>query len=171
MITWAQVIEELTKRPIKCMDIGGGWFPEDIYSFCIPQLHDLFGAMMPLKHLDELIIQPGRALAQPTLALATRVLELRHPYDRALDIVVDGSIAELPEAAAYPHSVIVFTWQNREWQVLGKGDSQILGRLCMENDILAQGIRIPDNIQRGDIVVFCDAGAYDRSMSYVFGQG
>jgi diaminopimelate decarboxylase len=23
----------------------------------------------------------------------------------------------------------------------------------------------------GDVLIFCDAGAYDRSMSYVFGRG
>jgi diaminopimelate decarboxylase len=41
----------------------------------------------------------------------------------------------------------------------------------MEHDIVASNIALPETAQVGDVLVFCDAGAYDRSMSYVFGRG
>ncbi len=47
----------------------------------------------------------------------------------------------------------------------------MLGRLCMEHDIVASNVELPETAQVGDVLVFCDAGAYDMSMSYVFGRG
>jgi diaminopimelate decarboxylase len=41
----------------------------------------------------------------------------------------------------------------------------------MEHDIVASDVDLPETAQVGDVLVFCDAGAYDRSMSYVFGRG
>jgi diaminopimelate decarboxylase len=41
----------------------------------------------------------------------------------------------------------------------------------MEDDIVARNVELPESAQVGDVLVFCDAGAYDRSMSYVFGRG
>jgi len=52
-----------------------------------------------------------------------------------------------------------------------RGKAQLLGRLCMEHDVVAANVELPSTAQVGDILVFCDAGAYDRSMSYEFGRG
>jgi diaminopimelate decarboxylase len=41
----------------------------------------------------------------------------------------------------------------------------------MEHDIVASNVKLPETAEVGDVLVFCDAGAYDRSMSYVFGRG
>jgi diaminopimelate decarboxylase len=41
----------------------------------------------------------------------------------------------------------------------------------MEDDVLAQNISFPENLELGDQIIFCDSGAYDRSMSYEFGRG
>ena len=47
----------------------------------------------------------------------------------------------------------------------------ILGRLCMEADILAESIALPASLQAGDMIVIGDTGAYDSSMTYDFGKG
>ena len=41
----------------------------------------------------------------------------------------------------------------------------------MEDDCLATNLDLGDGIKRGDRIVVCDAGAYERSMSYGFGRG
>jgi diaminopimelate decarboxylase len=41
----------------------------------------------------------------------------------------------------------------------------------MEHDVVATNVELPEGAQVGDVLIFCDAGAYDRSMSYVFGRG
>ena len=46
-----------------------------------------------------------------------------------------------------------------------------MGRLCMEHDIVATKVGLPEGTKAGDLLIFCDAGGYDRSMSYVFGRG
>jgi diaminopimelate decarboxylase len=51
------------------------------------------------------------------------------------------------------------------------GKVKVLGRICMESDVLHSGIRLPENVKIGDLIVFGDAGAYERTMSYVFGRG
>jgi diaminopimelate decarboxylase len=41
----------------------------------------------------------------------------------------------------------------------------------MEDDILSHGVQLPESVQVGDLVIFGDAGGYERSMSYEFGRG
>ena len=41
----------------------------------------------------------------------------------------------------------------------------------MEDDILSKGVELPDSVEVGDLVVFGDAGGYERTMSYDFGRG
>jgi diaminopimelate decarboxylase len=87
------------------------------------------------------------------------------------EAVVDGSIAELPMYFFYPHRILYKDSNGGALKPLGRGKTKLLGRLCMEHDIVAHSVELPENAQVGDILVFCDAGAYDRSMSYVFGRG
>jgi diaminopimelate decarboxylase len=70
----------------------------------------------------------------------------------------------------YPHRVMT---QDRtgDWKTLKRGKSHLMGRLCMEHDVVAANIQLPEGTRAGDVLVFCDAGGYDRSMSYVFGRG
>jgi len=121
--------------------------------------------------VEQIITEPGKALAQPSMALATQILEVRKKDNDSFEAVLDGSIAELPMYAFQPHRVLGMDKESGNWRALGFGKSVLLGRLCMEHDIVASSIDLPKNSQAGDILVFCDAGAYDRSMSYVFGVG
>jgi diaminopimelate decarboxylase len=100
-----------------------------------------------------------------------QILELRNSENAVTEAVVDGSIAELPMYFFYPHRILYQNTQSGDWKPLNRGKTKLLGRLCMEHDIVASNVELPENAQVGDILVFCDAGAYDRSMSYVFGRG
>lgn len=51
------------------------------------------------------------------------------------------------------------------------GTDMIWGRTCMEFDILKHNTMIPQGLQPGDYIVFTNAGAYDVSMNYSFGDG
>ena len=46
-----------------------------------------------------------------------------------------------------------------------------MGRPCMEHDIIASNVQLSEGTRAGDLLIFCDAGGYDRSMSYVSGRG
>ncbi|HEX9930659.1 MAG TPA: hypothetical protein VGB02_19140 [Pyrinomonadaceae bacterium] len=100
-----------------------------------------------------------------------RILEIQEHEDESVEAVVDASIAELPMYFFYPHRILCKDVRTGMWQALGRGKAHLLGRLCMEHDIVATNVELPEGVGVGDTLVFCDAGAYDRSMSYVFGRG
>jgi diaminopimelate decarboxylase len=84
--------------------------------------------------------------------------------------VVDAAISDLPMAPFYPHRVYR---QNRrgEWEGVGGGRDRLVGRICMETDVLASDLALPEGLREGDRLVIGDAGAYDASMAYNFGRG
>jgi diaminopimelate decarboxylase len=170
MLRWGGSIEALTGRLISLLDVGGGWFPEDISRDGAVRFRTALGRVPEfLSGVQQVITEPGKALAQPSMALAMQILEIRRSRGRPSEVVVDGSIAELPMHFFHPHRVLAR--EKGSWRVLGRGETMVLGRLCMEHDILAANVGLPESSREGDFLVFCDAGAYDRSMSYVFGCG
>jgi len=136
--------------------------------------NELLNTLNKLKNLEIVIMEPGKALVQSSKALATRIIEVRYSSsedEAEKEIVVDASIAELPEAPYRPHRILLFDQAKKEFYLLGTGRSRILGRLCMEADVLAEDVQLPEHVKPGDLLIFLDAGAYDHSMSYRFGCG
>ena len=172
MLRWCSSIEALAGRRIEVLDVGGGWFPDDWQAEAGAQFEKAISSVREfLPHVRQIISEPGKALAQPSMALAMRILEIMDSNDGAKEVVVDGSIAELPMYFFYPHRILHLDANTGTWKPIGRGKTQLLGRLCMEHDVVASNIELPSDAKTGDILVFCDAGAYDRSMSYVFGRG
>jgi diaminopimelate decarboxylase len=170
MLKWCRSIQQLSQRPIECLDVGGGWFPDDWHDKSSDKLQQgIERAKNALPNLQEIISEPGKAMAQPTMALAMRLLELTES-ENINEAVVDGSIAELPMNFVQPHRILHRNISG-DWLPLRRGKTRLLGRLCMEHDIVAANVELPSSLRKGDLLVFCDAGAYDRSMSYDFGRG
>ncbi|MBV9214865.1 MAG: hypothetical protein JO053_01715 [Acidobacteria bacterium] len=173
ILRWCSSLEALTGRLIEVLDIGGGWFPEDMDGGADEGRLKKAVASIPdlLPHVKQVLCEPGKALAQPSMALAMQILEIRDEEEHVHDVVVDGSIAELPMHFFYPHRILTQNGSDLSWTPLERGKTRLLGRLCMEHDIVASNVELPKSARVGDILVVCDAGAYDRSMSYVFGRG
>jgi diaminopimelate decarboxylase len=172
MLRWCRSIESLTGRQIECLDVGGGWFPDDWHGDADDQFATaVTRAREFLPHLKQIVSEPGKAMAQPSMALAMRVLEVQEFEGGVKEVVVDGSIAELPMYFFYPHRILTKDARTGAWRPLKRGKTHLMGRLCMEHDVVASNVELPEGTGVGDVLVFCDAGAYDRSMSYVFGRG
>jgi diaminopimelate decarboxylase len=172
MLRWCSSIEALTGRLIEVLDVGGGWFPEDIQKESGNRFRKAIVRIPEfLSGVKQIISEPGKALAQPSMALAMQILEIRRYMGGQCEVVMDGSIAELPMYFFYPHRILCRDAEKDSWTSLQRGKTLLLGRLCMEHDIVASNVELPENAAVGDILVFCDAGAYDRSMSYEFGRG
>jgi diaminopimelate decarboxylase len=172
MLRWCRSIETLAGRDIECLDVGGGWFPDDWHI----DSADGFAVAVSrvrhfLPHVTQIVSEPGKAMAQPTMAVAMRLLEFDESESEVKEAVVDGSIAELPMHFFQPHRILHRDARTKEWRALKRGQTQLLGRLCMEHDVVASNVELPEGARVGDFLIFCDAGAYDRSMSYVFGRG
>ncbi|HYN86450.1 MAG TPA: ATP-grasp domain-containing protein [Pyrinomonadaceae bacterium] len=173
MLRWCRSVETLAGRRIECLDVGGGWFPDDWHVDSADQFASaVASARKMLPGVAEVVSEPGKALAQPSMALAMRLLEFERSKDGEIkEAVVDGSIAELPMHFFQPHRILHRDARTGRFNALARGETQLWGRLCMEHDVVALGVELPKDVARGDVLVFCDAGAYDRSMSYVFGRG
>ena len=172
MLKWCRSIEKLTGRTIEILDMGGGWFPDDWHV----EEDERFAAAVAkvreaLPDVRQIVSEPGKAMAQPSMALAMRVLEIQEHEEEHIEAVVDGSIAELPMYSFYPHRMLRKCEETGEWQPLKRGKTHLMGRLCMEHDVVAANVQLPEGTRAGDLLIFCDAGGYDRSMSYVFGRG
>ena len=166
---WGRRLQAATGRAIRCLDLGGGWHPDDFDDVLLPRLPELLARChAELEELDVIVLEPGRALVQPLAVVETTVLELREGRG-AREIVVDASLAEVPRAPVYPHRVL--SRGEAGWLRWGRGPDRVLGRLCMEDDVLRTGIAVPDDVRSGSRVLIADAGAYDRSMAYRFGRG
>jgi diaminopimelate decarboxylase len=174
MLRWCRSVETLTGRHVETLDVGGGWFPDDWHEDSGERFAGAVErARAHLPHVRQIISEPGKAMAQPSMALAMRLLEIQESDEgtETEEAVVDGSIAELPMHAFQPHRILGRDPGTGEWRPLKRGKTRLMGRLCMEHDVVAWNVELPEGVSAGDVLVFCDAGAYDRSMSYVFGRG
>ncbi|HEX8551977.1 MAG TPA: ATP-grasp domain-containing protein [Abditibacteriaceae bacterium] len=172
MLKWCRSIEKLSGRTIEVLDMGGGWFPDDWHAddnSKFARAVETVKAMLP--GVRQIISEPGKAMAQPSMALAMRILEIQEHEEDYVEAVVDASIAELPMYFFYPHRMLRKCGETGELTPLGRGKTHLMGRLCMEHDIVAANVELPKGTRAGDLLIFCDAGGYDRSMSYVFGRG
>jgi len=172
MLRWCRSVESLTGRLVETLDVGGGWFPDDWHEDSGERFRGaVTRAREHLPHLRQIISEPGKAMAQPSMALAMRLLEIEESDEEPEEAVVDGSVAELPMYAFQPHRILGRDAGTGEWRPLRRGKTRLMGRLCMEHDVVAWNVELPEGVSAGDVLIFCDAGAYDRSMSYVFGRG
>ena len=166
----AKLLEELCEKPIRIIDIGGGWTHESFIPFmghALEQLTDEICHIFP--NADEVIIEPGKAICEQSQFLVSRVLEKRGK-EFIHEVVSDACLAELPLAVDFGRSVYHVN-KSGEIAKLTTGVGRILGRICMEHDILANGILLPEKIEEDDLLIFSHAGAYESSMSYKFGNG
>ena len=161
----AGILGEQLGRPPVALSFGGGWHPDDWTGFLRGELGELVKlCRREVRSVREIIVEPGKALAQRSMCLAMRVLEARKK-----ELVVDGSVAELPDMPSHPHRFASFpSGKAVLWKA---GDTRLLGRLCMEFDVVGDALRPPRGIKAGDLIAVLDCGAYDASMAYIFSRG
>jgi diaminopimelate decarboxylase len=164
----AIAIERRTGRPVVAFDVGGGWTPEEFNASFQPDMRwlvDRIAAVLP--NCTAVLFEPGQAVCTPTEALLTEVLEVRARGGRR-DAVVDIGYSDWPEMHSYVHGF--FAWRDGRWQPLGRGPDRLLGRTCLEYD-LVDGMRFPPDLAPGDRLLITDTGSYDHSMAFNFARG
>jgi diaminopimelate decarboxylase len=170
VIAYAAMLQDQVGRPLALVDLGGGWSPEDTLLVLDELLPEITAAVHTTLGAEaRLLVEPGKLLVDDFGALTTQVLEVRADRRTGPEVVVDASIAELPTSSVRPRSV----WAVRDGQPvrLGPGNGRILGRLCLEADVLREDVHLPAWLTNGDRLVLGDCGAYDTSMAWPFGQG
>ncbi len=154
-------------RTLAVLDIGGGWTPASLERALVhdfPRLRSLLAGVLPA--LTTVIFEPGQSVSTPCEALLCSVLEVRAGRG---EIVVDAGFSELPHLGSYPHRMYWFA--DGALVPVERGEARILGPLCLEYDVVASDVALPDGIAPGDRLVIADCGSYDASMAFPFAGG
>jgi diaminopimelate decarboxylase len=69
---------------------------------------------------------------------------------------------------SYAHGF--FVWRRDRWEPVGSGPDRLLGRTCLEYDLI-DGMRFPPDLAPGDRLLITDTGSYDHSMAFNFARG
>lgn len=171
-LEWIREIECLASAEADVLDIGGGWHHADFKSVFLRELPQFVSrAAASMKGLQRVVIEPGKAISTDSMVLVTTVVESREARRSRREVVVDASIADLPMSQYQPHRVLWIPDHQSGAKWLHRGEDRILGCICMENDVLAPDVYLPDGVREGDRLIFLDAGAYNASMAWEFGNG
>ena len=155
-------------KPPAVVDFGGGWHVDDLPLIRRAIGHVVtWGPEVLRSGNPTLVVEPGKLLTETAAALVTRVL-IGSPRNDGCEVVVDAALGDLPEARWRGHPVA--RWDGTEWVPLKQGRDRILGRSCMETDLLVLNVDLTD-VREGDHLAFGLTGAYDLSMAYPFGRG
>ena len=185
----AATIDQLAGRTCSMLDFGGGWATDTFTeTVAVNPLTEIFAdAVDQFPALERIVFEPGKSLVQTEGVLITRILSIREPSaqlresqkdddreDESRIVILDTSIAELPDLNSHNHPFAYLSQNDlntSNWQNLStsNGSDAIYGRICMEHDILARSVQLPDDLKMGDFIAIGAVGAYDTSMAYNFG--
>lgn len=173
LVDWARRITHLAKRAVLILDVGGGWHHEDFDRDFVPGLDRLWRTISrALPSVETILFEPGKAVSGPTYALVASVSEVRRGTKRdGREIIVDASIADMPMARAYAHPIAAVSRANGRVVWPGLGRDRVFGSICMETDVLAEGLDFGTSLEAGDLMIFFDAGGYNASMAWEFARG
>jgi diaminopimelate decarboxylase len=119
-----------------------------------------------LPDVRELLIEPGQELDFSLEALVAPILEVRS--GNPCEIVIDAGRPDFPAIDKTPHRL--FLLRDERAALLSSGCDRVLGRTCLEDDVVGT-VSLPAGVRCGDAIVVADIGAYDASMRYAFAQG
>jgi diaminopimelate decarboxylase len=162
-------IERASGRAVVVFDVGGGWTPNELASVVRSELR-MFVEEAPraLPNLATILLEPGQSLATPTQFMISSVVEVRrHPHHT--EIVIDAGYPNLPLQGTYVHRIYVE--DGGGWLLLDEGNDRILGPTCLEYDVVASNVSIPQAVRPSTKIRIADCGSYDASMAFHFARG
>lgn len=153
---------------ITALNLGGGfgiaYEPDQV---ALP-IEAIAAAIMPLARQADMrvLIEPGRAIIADAGVLLTRVLYTKTNGDRRYAIV-DAGMNDLIRPALYGARHRVTRMEDEESRIETDAPSRlysVVGPICESGDILAAEVTLPE-LQRGDLLIIHDVGAYGMSMA------
>lgn len=152
---------------VKFLDLGGG-LGIDYEGKGAPTPKDFANIILPvfekrskeLRSKPELWLEPGRSIVGDTTILLTRVNAVKRSYKNF--VAVDAGFNLLIRPAMYGayHRVAVANKMDKPAEDV----YTIVGPICESGDILAEDRKLP-KVEKGDLIVIFDTGAYGFVMS------
>jgi len=135
---------------------------------CFGQCIDRMARQLRKRLSREIIVifEPGRGLIADAGVFITRITDIKCLRGQNY-VAVDGSVAVFPRPLHHPkecHRVIPLRESEASAQ---QTPCTIVGKTTFSKDILARTV-LSTAVRVGDLLAFCDAGAYSRSMASRF---
>ncbi|MEZ4255459.1 MAG: diaminopimelate decarboxylase [Polyangiales bacterium] len=155
-------------HPMASIDTGGGWpIPYGNEQAPHPPAEE-FGAALERGLGDggvtpsevHLVVEPGRYLIGPAGVLVTRVVFVKEQGGKRF-VIVDAAMNDLLRPALYRAHHEVLAVRPRQG---AESPANIVGPVCETGDFFALD-RALGPVERGDLVVVRDVGAYGMAMS------
>jgi diaminopimelate decarboxylase len=148
---------------VTSLDIGGGFPVAYRAGDDAPGPEVFAAALAPLlagQGLEELLVEPGRALVAAAGVLLVRVVSVKHSAGARI-VVVDGGMSDLIRPALYDayHAIVPVAAPAGE---LSPAD--VAGPICESADYLGRARPLPA-LAPGDLLAVLHTGAYGMSMA------
>ncbi len=171
LLELAQKLEAESGAKVTVFDAGGGKQPHEIDEAISAGDFDWLRerAASRLPSLQKVFLEPGQGLVTGCEAVISAILEVRQ-RDGVRDVVVDAGYPDVSQMSTFEHRL--FHAANGAIRPIrrGIGAGRIIGRTCLEYDVLASSLDLSQCVA-GDAIVIADAGAYDASMAFAFSEG
>lgn len=167
---FAQRISRAAGVDFKTFDFGGGWRTRELAAYTETMGEAVGLVRRRLPALRSVCFEPGKLLVEDSMLLLTKIIGFRERGEKR-DVILDTAINEVPDAGSFPHEMLWHDRKTRRWLRLADGDDRVLGRICMESDILRGDVALPRQMEMGDFMAIKSVGAYDASMAFPFGAG
>ena len=152
--------------PIRSIDVGGG------LGVCYraghdhpPALEDYLATVFCAfaGFAGELVFEPGRWLVAEAGILLTRVVRVKQGDTRRF-LVLDAAMNDLIRPSLYEawHDIVPLVPADR-----ARLQYDVVGPVCETGDTFAQG-RVLAQVEAGELVAICGAGAYGMSMASTY---
>ena len=113
--------------------------------------------------LPKIRLEPGRSIVADACATLYTVGTVKRIPGYKNYVSVDGGMTDNPRFALYGSKYTV-ALANKMTDTCDF-ECSVVGRCCESGDILAEGVKLPSSVKRGDILAVFTTGAYNYSMS------
>ncbi len=159
---------EATDITLEHIDIGGGLgiqYQDETPPSAQEYADEVCAKFANTEH--ELIIEPGRSIVGNAGVLLTQVEFLKQTPDRNF-VVVDGAMNDLIRPSLYSawHDILPLDEASIGQQAETDQLVDIVGPICETGDFLGKERYL--NLQQGDLLAVCSAGAYGFTMASTY---
>ncbi|OSQ40758.1 diaminopimelate decarboxylase [Thalassospira mesophila] len=165
----AGLVEELRTHGIevKNLDLGGGL--GIAYQGETPPLPAAYGQMVreTVGHLGcHITLEPGRLIVGNAGILVSRVMYIKDGEAKRF-VILDAAMNDLIRPTLYNayHEIIAVDEAGVDDKM---ATVDVVGPVCETGDTFGKDRKLPDNLQPGDLVAICSAGAYGAVMSSTY---
>lgn len=169
VLDYSQELERRCAAKVTIFDVGGGMTPSEFDASAARGDFDWIERRVRecLPRVDSVFVELGQALVTSSEAVIGSIMEVRRRRN-AIEAVLDAGYPDVPQIRSFDHRL--FHVRGQQVSRLGRGSDRLLGRTCLEYDVITATCNLKD-CHVGDLIAIADAGAYDASMSFTFAQG